>query len=305
MAALPQYSKQASKSRHHPATSIGSLAWDCIQANSKGLIRGVTSRGVFIRTNSRWLIFISFEPYSGPLTINAPSARNAGIQLEPGEPVEISSASLSFNEDHVVISTQDLTPWQPRQTVSSALANPGRQKQLSSASEILTCAAKTDGLSAMLPILISSQEPISPEQQPSWYSNILHLAQESNDDELSAASINLLGAGPGLTPSGDDVVIGYLLAMNRWLHILNPVMNLDHINQHVVSASYQKTTTLSANLIECAAQGLADQRLIAALDWLVSDTGGDVQVIRELLTWGSSSGADAFVGFVAALSNEK
>ena len=86
--------------------------------------------------------------------------------------------------------------------------------------------------------------------------------------------------------------------------MLPPQENLDQINQEIVSAAYQKTTTLSANLIECAVQGLADQRLVAALDWLVSATGESMQVIERLLSWGSSSGGDAFVGFAAALAPE-
>jgi hypothetical protein len=98
------------------------------------------------------------------------------------------------------------------------------------------------------------------------------------------------------------VIIGLLLAINRWQNFTAVRGNLDHFNQQIISSAYQKTTTLSANLIECASRGLADQRLVDALDWLVSEIGNDVRVIDELLTWGSSSGADAFVGFAAALS---
>jgi hypothetical protein len=59
---------------------------------------------------------------------------------------------------------------------------------------------------------------------------------------------------------------------------------------------------LSANLIECAALGLADQRLISALDCLIAGDQPGLEAIDQLLTWGSSSGADVFAGFAAALS---
>ena len=51
-------------------------------------------------------------------------------------------------------------------------------------------------------------------------------------------------------------------------------------------------------------QGLADQRLIDALDWLVSGSESSMQSIDALLTWGSSSGSDVFVGYVVALSSK-
>ena len=303
MVAIPQESKPASNSSHHPASSIGSLARDRIQAHSNGIIRGLTSRGIFIQTSSRFLFFISFEHHPGPLTINVPSAREAGSELVPGEQVEISSGKISFGGDHLVITAQDLSPWQPGKNTSPALPASERHKRLVSASGIVTRNTKVSGLPGVLPFLMPGLEQKKPGQLPHGYENILNLVQELNDVQSTAPIIDLLGAGPGLTPSGDDLIIGLLLTINRWQNITAVRGNLGHFNQQIISAAYQKTTTLSANLIECAAQGLADQRLVAALDWLVSDTGNDVHVIDELLTWGNSSGADAFVGFAAALSS--
>jgi hypothetical protein len=139
------------------------------------------------------------------------------------------------------------------------------------------------------------------ENLPRWIEAIYNQLIGSNAYLSGEEFFDLLGAGPGLTPSGDDFTIGYLLALNRWGHLLSSPDNLSVINQQIVSAAYQKTTTLSANLIECAALGLADQRLINALDWLVAGTGHDIGVIDDLLSWGSSSGGDVLVGFAAAL----
>ena len=303
MAAKPQELNQALNSKQYPASSIGYLAQGCIQGHIKGTILGVTSRGIFIQTHSRFLFFISFEHHPGPITINVPTAaRKAGLELVPGEQVDISSGTLSLNHDHLVITTQGLTPWQPRKISSSALPAPERINRLTSAAGIVTGKTEFNGLSGVLPFLLPGLEQKKPEQMPQGYENMLILVQELNDIQSTAPIIDLLGSGSGLTPSGDDVIIGLLLAINRWGDITAAHGNLDHFNQQIISAAYQKTTTLSANLIECASRGLADQRLVDALDWLVSETGNDVSVIDALLTWGSSSGADTFVGFAAALS---
>ncbi len=105
-----------------------------------------------------------------------------------------------------------------------------------------------------------------------------------------------LGSGPGLTPAGDDLALGFLLALNRWGDRLRPDLPLDRINRTLVEAARQNTTALSASLIECAAAGSADERLISALDGLVSGNLGEDRIVEHLLGWGHSSGAAAMQG---------
>ena len=107
----------------------------------------------------------------------------------------------------------------------------------------------------------------------------------------------MLGRGSGLTPSGDDCVLGLLLMLNRW--------QLDsdwhNLNQAVINTAYHKTTTISANLIECATAGQADERLLNVVDGIaVSSTSID-DCVECVLSWGNSSGIDALVGMVMAL----
>jgi hypothetical protein len=110
-----------------------------------------------------------------------------------------------------------------------------------------------------------------------------------------------LGAGGGLTPSGDDFILGFLLSLNRWKHALFPDVDVKNLNRQIITAAYQKTTTLSANLIECAALGWADERLIRACDSMMSAIHPNTQFLAPLLGWGNSSGVDVFVGFVTAM----
>jgi len=61
-----------------------------------------------------------------------------------------------------------------------------------------------------------------------------------------------------------------------------------------------QTTYLSSNLIECAILGQADQRLINASDGMMTAEKCDLAWLDGLLTWGSSSGLDAFAGMILA-----
>jgi len=106
-----------------------------------------------------------------------------------------------------------------------------------------------------------------------------------------------------LTPGGDDLIVGVLLNLNRWKPQSLTKEQLENFNKEIVNQAYQKTTTLSANLIECAAKGLADERLIDALDWIKSDRFDDERkLIDGLLGWGNTSGIQVFIGFLLALN---
>jgi hypothetical protein len=96
--------------------------------------------------------------------------------------------------------------------------------------------------------------------------------------------------------------MGILLSLNRWQNPLWPADDLRVLNRQIVEAAYQKTTLISANLIECAALGLADERLIDALDFMMTGEACDRQVISRLLEWGNSSGVDVFAGMAVTLA---
>ena len=95
---------------------------------------------------------------------------------------------------------------------------------------------------------------------------------------------------------------GLLLALNRWKDVLWDRDDLDLINQSVVEAAYQKTTTLSANLIELASYGEGDERILKAIDWIMAGTTDESSIIDDLIDWGSSSGVDMLAGFTAAIT---
>jgi hypothetical protein len=83
--------------------------------------------------------------------------------------------------------------------------------------------------------------------------------------------------------------------------LLKPGLDIEALNRSVVHKAYSPTTTLSANLIECATLGQADERLISALDSLLSGQPGTDICAANLLAWGNSSGCDALLGMALAV----
>jgi len=293
-----------SKSNLIKVKYTGAIASQIIKNDRQGIILGMTSRGIFIKTDTRWLLFISGEQIPGPLTINVPGLWETGIKLSSGDRVNIRSRNFSFPGSDFVITAQTQSDYHHKPPSSPALSFSARQEKLEQVARHVIASHETFPAHVLLHSWIPrlSKLPYEEVAIPKYYEQMTNLDRDPNGLYSLKSLVKLMGAGPGLTPSGDDFVIGYLLAVNRWGHLLSVTGKLKGFNQQVVSTAYQRTTALSSNLIECASRGMADQRLIDALDYLVSDTGQVLQVIDELLTWGNSSGLEVFLGFVAALS---
>jgi hypothetical protein len=120
---------------------------------------------------------------------------------------------------------------------------------------------------------------------------------------VSAVLEGFLGRGSGLTPSGDDLVMGVLLVLSRWGSARTPAIDLEALARSLLLAARRSTTALSAGLIECAAAGQTDERLTLALDGIVSGTVEVDRCAQALRGWGSSSGLDALAGMAVALVN--
>ena len=115
--------------------------------------------------------------------------------------------------------------------------------------------------------------------------------------EVANSSRQLAGLGPGLTPSGDDFLLGSIFAM--W--ILDKV-GLRRIIELIVSEAAPRTTALSAAWL-CAAK---DGEAGIVWHWLFNSIANEneVDVIRysrQIADTGHTSGADALAGFITTI----
>jgi hypothetical protein len=111
------------------------------------------------------------------------------------------------------------------------------------------------------------------------------------EDKVAAANAvgALAGLGSGLTPAGDDVLLGVLFALWIWF----PQRSWIDL---IVETAVPRTTTLSAAFLRAAAAGEA------TIHWhdLVN---GHHEAVANILAIGHSSGADAWTGFLCAKEN--
>ncbi len=125
----------------------------------------------------------------------------------------------------------------------------------------------------------------------------LVLALEAGDRNAAAvAATRLIGLGPGLTPSGDDVLVGIEAALHA---LAQPSAGFLALALGDVEA---RTTDLAATLLRHAAAGEFAERLHTLIAALVDpDDEGVPAAIERAIAWGATSGTDCLLGVLIGL----
>jgi uncharacterized protein DUF2877 len=111
----------------------------------------------------------------------------------------------------------------------------------------------------------------------------------------SVAAKQLAGLGIGLTPAGDDFIMGALYA--AW--IIHPPEVARDLAEEITNIAAPLTTSLSAAWLRSAGRGEAGILWHNLFDALISGDSVDIQLqIAKLLSVGETSGADALAGFI-------
>jgi len=268
--------------------TIGRQAAIIISKSCETIVFGISSRGIYLKSSTKWMLYLSNERFRGPLTINLNSSlANTLSNIQVGETAYLHSQRISFPETGCEISLKKSCIWQPDAVGERA------------ALDETNCTVAKKLLQQCNLSNINEMTALQKSNLPNRKLQQMQQALAHQDTQrLETTLTSLLGYGIGLTPSGDDFVAGLLLRLNRISDGWMSTTERERINQSLVEAAYKRTNLLSANLIECAAMGLADERLIAALDWLARGEVEDLRAIEELLGWGHTSGAAALEGFL-------
>ena len=126
---------------------------------------------------------------------------------------------------------------------------------------------------------------------------VCRAARCGDQAEVRRGAGQLLGAGLGLTPSGDDVLCAVLLVLNG-VGDPGPVALLGK----VVQDRWTCTTSLSASLLDAARRGYAVPEVAALVDCaLRGDHAGAREALTSTLAIGHSSGRDLVAGLAGSL----
>jgi len=153
--------------------------------------------------------------------------------------------------------------------------------------------SEAEGLRAGLPITNYEFAFLTPARAPAL--QLIEAIRAREIEKASAAARELAGLGSGLTPAGDDFIVGAMLG--AWTRDADA----EEFCARIADAAAPRTTKLSAAFLRAASRGECTERwhnFFAALR--ADDAAATRSALNALMQTGHTSGADAFAGWVGA-----
>ncbi len=283
--------------RPHAILQAGTFARRALSTHRTARVQGSTSRGIFLLFPDRKVVFLSNQPFGGPLTLNlANQVLPQTFPVKTGETAHITETEIGLPEAGLCFDLRSAQTWQaPPPPPLSA----NWRDALDSLAQQAFAARPADGWAPLLPRLLGWGEPIAtlPGELETPLVRLLasrDALRAGDEHSLIEQLQGLIGLGRGLTPSGDDCLAGLLLMRCR-SGGAQPGAN--PLTEALIQVAYERTTAISANILEAAAAGQADERLLEACDAVLAGQEERLpQALSALLDYGSSSGLDVLVG---------
>jgi hypothetical protein len=176
-----------------------------------------------------------------------------------------------------------------------------REKILAHLTQLQITNQRNGGLDAERSTTISLQSPTSILQ---FFNSLLsNLSSALANKDISTAkdvTSKLAGLGQGLTPSGDDFILGAMYA--TW--IIHPPEMARNLAEEITNNAAPLTTSLSAAWLRSAGRGEAGVLWHDFFNALFIGDSSAIQLqITNLLSMGHTSGADALAGFIGTMLN--
>jgi Protein of unknown function (DUF2877) len=283
-------------------------------------VHSVFERAINLRSRDGALLtLVGRGGRNGPATVvlDALLEPACSSALNPGLPAMVDNAGRLTIGDALVIDVAKATvwrrPWLGRSSPTASL-----RKYLALAAGLAYQLQGSQGLGPLLPHLSdllsgpSGPPPTDLASLPraAWeaLASLLPGWRRGDVEAVTSAAKRLVGLGPGQTPSGDDLLAGFIVAERRICSFgprkASPSSKRRRaVGQALGTACLQtavgRTTDLGLARLRHAVEGDLDERSELMLAALLSGERPAVEAAtRELLAFGHSSGVDTLVGIL-------
>ena len=265
---------------------------------------------VNLKNEAGELLSVSTEVVGlGPFALSVPLSEGFGRD-EPGFSAHLGADQAVTVEDEILqLGSLDIRwrladEWDPRPNWDDLRTSQATWKKLAPTLKDLLARGAPPGGLAPLYVAIGDGEGtqgmagqiVKSAREPA---DLVIKGMKSGDLNLLAdGAAGLAGLGGGLTPSGDDYLIGLMHAL--WA--TQPDAHARTLSRAMAYAAVARTTELSAAWVAAASKGQAAQHWHELFEDLIEgDERALEPAVHSLMNVGHTSGADALTGFLAAL----
>lgn len=257
-----------------------------------GRVLLVTSKGIYLEWNRKIFLLCSDIWGITPIGISL-------TEYEKLHKLHIAEGQLvSWEEGNLIFPNGTLHLNLTAAKESKFLGQPDRKILERSARELLT--QKRSGGLAMLaaPMILNQKlktDKLYCQLALTGFSRLMEGLQSGSIPQIGNAIQGILGLGPGLTPSGDDVLCGmlYVLLRSSWPY----AERIGAMAAAIREAAPIRTNAVSAAYLTAIAEGAPYQRMEKVWSALIEGKHGCIHYLTEV---GSNSGSEMLLGMLLA-----
>jgi Protein of unknown function (DUF2877) len=278
----------------------GILAQELCRQGAAATVEAVFERSLYLRSGDTFICIGAPEIGSGPLTLIADfgaARRLRDLGLRPRQTATASDLRITL-ADAVAFTLGRCSVWRPPDW--PAAPPPGELAEIwPMLAPRAAAEAPDEGLARVVFGSLHGSSPPTPfrraarariEEFEAWLSGAL-----ANSIGAAALPEGLIGLGPGLTPSGDDFLLGALALLDA----LAERKAHGALAHAITSVSPALTSPLSHCFLRAAANGHVGEHLHRAVSSVISGrVDAAIATIREI---GHSSGWDMLAGVATAM----
>ncbi|WP_083402182.1 DUF2877 domain-containing protein [Bacillus sp. MUM 116] len=249
----------------------------------------------FCRENGELYTIASSQMDNGPNTIVIEENSFEKLNLEVND-IVYSNHHILYIADKMAITLERVENWESilptyPEDLNSLKINLNKMKSY------IDIHGKSGGIKKAL-----SQTPFEKEMSNLLEKRTNLLFSELLKNQMPNAlqhAVSLIGLGPGLTPSGDDFLVGLFTILNMRNSPFKPD---NFFCEEVVKKAKSLTNDISFMALKKASRGQVRESIIALVQSLINGKENELILsLKNVLNIGSSSGTDIALGLICGL----
>ncbi len=299
------------------AKAIGYKALRSLRRSKRtARVHSVFDRGFYIQIGRNLINVIKNEDFISPtsIVIGDPYERGfRSIGIEEGMKIEINGDSLVFEDNALTIRFRKSVKWflppSPKKSALSDLIKISLNLRILR-DVIYTCASR-EGLVPLLEnvelygptqVFLRPQMPILSEKARPNIETLMWGLFGGDHNMILARASEILGLGPGLTPSGDDFLAGLILSLVIGGKALRKnstkeLISYQKLSTDICKLAKEKTTIYSQIFLNQARRGEGPKAVVELIHALLTKDPNQVaSSAKTVIGMGETSGADIAIG---------
>ena len=255
----------------------------------EGKVHSIFSKALNIKIEENELIsIVAAEKLNGPNRILVELPKNkdlVALEIKQGMKVIGNGQEVRIDGGRLSISLERAERWSPEVKKEKRILNSQVKNNLSFLQKSLSVEKDENKVSQELKVRIQK---------------LAKSIEEENLSKVPKDIKRLISFGEGLTPSGDDFLVGLIASLHflsnlKLKHLLNKI-------KRIINLEKEKTTFLSGKFLEYACQGRFPETILNLIEAIFSGNREEVrETARRCLDFGATSGRDTLLGVVRGL----